>query len=52
MIKTYDMDVAFVDGTTKHFTNLSRVAVKRYKQHFEYTLCVHFIVVRRSEGVR
>lgn len=34
MIKTFDMSVVFADGTTRIHYNLSRVAVKRYRQHY------------------
>lgn len=43
MIKTYDMHVKFGDGTARHFTNISRVAVARYKQYFEDKLCMDYI---------
>jgi len=52
MIKTYDMHILYIDGTVKHYTNLSRVAVKHYKDYFNSGKSdwpyVNMIVVKRS----
>lgn len=46
MIKTFDLHVQYIDGTVKHYTNLSRVAVKRYKEYFEDKILVNMILVK------
>lgn len=48
MINTYDMHIQYIDGTVKHYTNLSRVAVKRYNEYYNAVKSVNMIIVKRS----
>ena len=50
MIKTYDMSIHYRDGSIKNYYNISRVAVKRFKEWYAETLYVDRIIFHPCNG--
>lgn len=50
-VNTFNMEVFYIDGTTKLHNNISRVAVKRYKEYYMDTLFVISIIVKENVNV-
>lgn len=48
-VQTYDLTIKYIDGSVRMHYNVSRVAVKRYKEYYPETLMVDRIIISKRD---
>ena len=46
-VDTFDLTIMYIDGSVRMHYNVSRVAVKRYKEYYPETLMVDRIIISK-----